>query len=133
MHSPTLLSGGDATQQQQQQPQQSNNHSVSSASTGGQMLMNGNGTGGGDGGANENGGGHALSPNLVGAGGGQVGAAPLCIRVGCTNQAVSNSDWEDEYCSNECVITHCRCVLLVPSASLFLCTLIFKKQAMFSN
>ncbi|XP_059617190.1 TOX high mobility group box family member 2 isoform X1 [Phlebotomus argentipes] len=31
-----------------------------------------------------------------------------CIRHGCTNQAIVNQDWEDEYCSNECVITHCR-------------------------
>lgn len=31
-----------------------------------------------------------------------------CIRTGCTNAAVQSNDWEDEYCSNECVITHCR-------------------------
>ncbi|XP_014272283.1 TOX high mobility group box family member 3 isoform X2 [Halyomorpha halys] len=31
-----------------------------------------------------------------------------CIRAGCTNIAVANSEWEDEYCSNECVVTHCR-------------------------
>ncbi|KAF6206674.1 hypothetical protein GE061_017910, partial [Apolygus lucorum] len=31
-----------------------------------------------------------------------------CIRVGCPNPAVANSEWEDEYCSNECVVTHCR-------------------------
>lgn len=30
-----------------------------------------------------------------------------CIRNGCTNQAIACPDWEDEYCSNECVITHC--------------------------
>lgn len=30
-----------------------------------------------------------------------------CIRNGCTNQAIQSSDWEDEYCSNECVINHC--------------------------
>lgn len=30
-----------------------------------------------------------------------------CIREGCTNQAIVSSDWEDEYCSNECVINHC--------------------------
>lgn len=34
-----------------------------------------------------------------------------CIRQGCPNQAIVNGDWEDEYCSNECVITHCRLVL----------------------
>uniref|UniRef100_A0AAG5DX27 Uncharacterized protein n=1 Tax=Anopheles atroparvus TaxID=41427 RepID=A0AAG5DX27_ANOAO len=32
----------------------------------------------------------------------------LCIRRGCTNLAVMNTDWEDEYCSNECVVAHCR-------------------------
>uniref|UniRef100_A0A2M4AUE3 TOX high mobility group box family member 4 n=1 Tax=Anopheles triannulatus TaxID=58253 RepID=A0A2M4AUE3_9DIPT len=31
-----------------------------------------------------------------------------CIRQGCTNMAIVNSDWEDEYCSSECVVTHCR-------------------------
>lgn len=31
-----------------------------------------------------------------------------CTRQGCTNPAIVSSDWEDEYCSNECVITHCR-------------------------
>jgi hypothetical protein len=31
-----------------------------------------------------------------------------CIRSGCTNPATISPDWEDEYCSNECVITHCR-------------------------
>ncbi|XP_049543309.1 TOX high mobility group box family member 4 [Anopheles darlingi] len=31
-----------------------------------------------------------------------------CIRQGCTNLAIINSDWEDEYCSSECVVTHCR-------------------------
>uniref|UniRef100_A0A170Y636 Tox high mobility group box family member 3-like protein isoform x2 n=1 Tax=Triatoma infestans TaxID=30076 RepID=A0A170Y636_TRIIF len=31
-----------------------------------------------------------------------------CIRSGCPNPAVVNSEWEDEYCSNECVVTHCR-------------------------
>lgn len=30
-----------------------------------------------------------------------------CIRTGCTNQAITSPDWEDEYCSNECVINHC--------------------------
>jgi hypothetical protein len=31
-----------------------------------------------------------------------------CIRSGCTNPAVCSIDWEDEYCSNECVTSHCR-------------------------
>lgn len=35
-------------------------------------------------------------------------ATQKCIREGCTNDATVNPDWEDEYCSNECVIIHCR-------------------------
>lgn len=31
-----------------------------------------------------------------------------CIRVGCNNMAVVSVDWEDEYCSSECVVKHCR-------------------------
>lgn len=31
-----------------------------------------------------------------------------CIRHGCPNAAISNAEWEDEYCSNECVVSHCR-------------------------
>lgn len=31
-----------------------------------------------------------------------------CIRRGCPNAAIANSEWEDEYCSNECVVSHCR-------------------------
>ncbi|KAK7868567.1 hypothetical protein R5R35_009463 [Gryllus longicercus] len=31
-----------------------------------------------------------------------------CIRHGCPNAAITNSEWEDEYCSNECVVSHCR-------------------------
>lgn len=34
--------------------------------------------------------------------------AQNCIRIGCTNPAIVSNDWEDEYCSYECVITHCR-------------------------
>ncbi|KAK6323395.1 hypothetical protein J4Q44_G00057340 [Coregonus suidteri] len=36
----------------------------------------------------------------------------LCVRVGCTNPAVENKDWDREYCSNECVATHCRDVFM---------------------
>ncbi|CAB4069858.1 unnamed protein product [Lepeophtheirus salmonis] len=32
----------------------------------------------------------------------------LCVRRGCPNNAVRNSEWEDEYCSNDCVVLHCR-------------------------
>ncbi|CRK96781.1 CLUMA_CG009916, isoform A [Clunio marinus] len=31
-----------------------------------------------------------------------------CIRSGCKNPAIVSIDWEDEYCSNECVTTHCK-------------------------
>lgn len=34
----------------------------------------------------------------------------ICVRAGCTNPAVESKDWDKEYCSNECVATHCRCV-----------------------
>lgn len=37
-------------------------------------------------------------------------APNICIRAGCTNPAVESKDWDMEYCSNECVATHCRCV-----------------------
>lgn len=33
---------------------------------------------------------------------------PPCIHHGCPNPAISNNEWEDEYCSNECVVSHCR-------------------------
>ncbi|GAA6222402.1 TOX high mobility group box family member 4-A-like isoform X1 [Lates japonicus] len=32
----------------------------------------------------------------------------LCVRAGCNNPAVESEDWDKEYCSNECVATHCR-------------------------
>jgi hypothetical protein len=38
----------------------------------------------------------------------QNNAVQYCIRNGCTNQAIVSQDWEDEYCSNECVIKHCK-------------------------
>uniref|UniRef100_A0A3B5BN39 TOX high mobility group box family member 4-A-like n=1 Tax=Stegastes partitus TaxID=144197 RepID=A0A3B5BN39_9TELE len=31
----------------------------------------------------------------------------LCVRAGCNNPAVESKDWDKEYCSNECVATHC--------------------------
>uniref|UniRef100_A0A8C5DY46 TOX high mobility group box family member 4-B-like n=1 Tax=Gouania willdenowi TaxID=441366 RepID=A0A8C5DY46_GOUWI len=36
----------------------------------------------------------------------------LCVRAGCTNPAVESTDWDKEYCSNECVATHCRDVFM---------------------
>ncbi|XP_054624525.1 TOX high mobility group box family member 4-B [Dunckerocampus dactyliophorus] len=34
-------------------------------------------------------------------------AACVCVRSGCTNPAVESEDWDKEYCSNECVASHC--------------------------
>ncbi|XP_077354366.1 epidermal Langerhans cell protein LCP1-like isoform X2 [Festucalex cinctus] len=31
----------------------------------------------------------------------------VCVRSGCTNPAVESDDWDKEYCSNECVASHC--------------------------
>uniref|UniRef100_A0A672FJW8 TOX high mobility group box family member 4 b n=1 Tax=Salarias fasciatus TaxID=181472 RepID=A0A672FJW8_SALFA len=36
----------------------------------------------------------------------------ICVRAGCTNPAVDSKDWDKEYCSNECVATHCRDVFM---------------------
>uniref|UniRef100_A0A0C9R8P6 Tox4_0 protein n=1 Tax=Fopius arisanus TaxID=64838 RepID=A0A0C9R8P6_9HYME len=41
---------------------------------------------------------------------GQSPPSNSCIRQGCPNPAIANSEWEDEYCSNECVVSHCRFV-----------------------
>lgn len=35
-------------------------------------------------------------------------ALNICVRAGCNNPAVESKDWDKEYCSNECVATHCR-------------------------
>lgn len=32
----------------------------------------------------------------------------VCVRAGCNNPPVESKDWDREYCSNECVATHCR-------------------------
>lgn len=40
-----------------------------------------------------------------------------CIRNGCTNFAVDCPDWDREYCSNECVVTHCKDVFMAWVAS----------------
>ncbi|XP_074518194.1 TOX high mobility group box family member 4b isoform X2 [Halichoeres trimaculatus] len=42
---------------------------------------------------------HTASPNM-------------CVRAGCNNPAVESKDWDKEYCSNECVATHCRDVFM---------------------
>ncbi|XP_028987654.1 TOX high mobility group box family member 4-A isoform X2 [Betta splendens] len=36
------------------------------------------------------------------------GTRSVCARAGCSNPAVESKDWDKEYCSNECVATHCR-------------------------
>ncbi|XP_045919662.1 TOX high mobility group box family member 4b isoform X2 [Micropterus dolomieu] len=36
----------------------------------------------------------------------------ICVRAGCSNPAVESKDWDKEYCSNECVATHCRDVFM---------------------
>ncbi|XP_018497626.1 TOX high mobility group box family member 4-B [Galendromus occidentalis] len=33
---------------------------------------------------------------------------PMCRRKGCANTAVDCAEWDKEYCSNECVVSHCR-------------------------
>ncbi|KAJ3585302.1 hypothetical protein NHX12_014023 [Muraenolepis orangiensis] len=45
-------------------------------------------------------------------GSGVAPAASVCVRAGCLNPAVENKDWDREYCSNECVATHCRDVFM---------------------
>ncbi|CAM4552911.1 TOX high mobility group box family member 4 isoform X1 [Lepidochelys kempii] len=42
---------------------------------------------------------------------------PRCVRSGCDNPPVSSSDWDNEYCSSECVVKHCRDVFLAWLAS----------------
>ncbi|XP_062373286.1 TOX high mobility group box family member 4b isoform X4 [Sardina pilchardus] len=40
------------------------------------------------------------------------GTASVCVRAGCNNPPVESKDWDREYCSNECVATHCRDVFM---------------------
>jgi len=40
--------------------------------------------------------------------GSNQGQRQICIRNGCANSATTNSEWDEEYCSGECVVTHCR-------------------------
>jgi toll-like receptor 13 len=46
----------------------------------------------------------------AGGGGEQPMAPPpsMCIRQGCQQNAVVHPNWDNEYCSNECVVDHCR-------------------------
>lgn len=84
--------GGQHGQQQQppqQQPPQQQQQQQ-------QQQQSGQGSGGQQQGVGQPG--HVGCPN----------SAPNCIRSGCNNPAVHNPEWEDEYCSNECVVSHCR-------------------------
>jgi len=36
-----------------------------------------------------------------------ISGATRCIRVGCGRPSIRNTEWEDEYCSNQCVVLHC--------------------------
>lgn len=31
-----------------------------------------------------------------------------CLREGCCNPTVESHEWDNEYCSSECVVAHCR-------------------------
>jgi hypothetical protein len=33
-----------------------------------------------------------------------------CIREGCIRMAIRSPEWEDEYCSPECVVAHCKAI-----------------------
>lgn len=43
---------------------------------------------------------------------GGVTTRGVCVRAGCNNPAVESDDWDKEYCSNECVATHCRDIFM---------------------
>ncbi|XP_030635597.1 TOX high mobility group box family member 4b isoform X2 [Chanos chanos] len=44
---------------------------------------------------------------------GALAATPgVCVRAGCNNPPVESKDWDKEYCSNECVATHCKDVFM---------------------
>ncbi|VEN46676.1 unnamed protein product [Callosobruchus maculatus] len=55
------------------------------------------------GGGNGGGGGNQQQQAQQQANQGQQRPPNACIRHGCPNPAVTNPEWEDEYCSNECV------------------------------
>uniref|UniRef100_A0A2K6CTC7 TOX high mobility group box family member 4 n=1 Tax=Macaca nemestrina TaxID=9545 RepID=A0A2K6CTC7_MACNE len=57
----------------------------------------------------------ALSPQL------------RCLSSGCENTSIVSKDWNNEYCSNECVVKHCRDVFLVWVASRNSNTVVFVK------
>lgn len=53
---------------------------------------------------------------------------PRCVRSGCENPPVISKDWDNEYCSNECVVKHCRDVFLAWVASRNPNSVVFVKQ-----
>uniref|UniRef100_A0A2K5P3N8 TOX high mobility group box family member 4 n=1 Tax=Cercocebus atys TaxID=9531 RepID=A0A2K5P3N8_CERAT len=57
----------------------------------------------------------ALSPQL------------RCLSSGCENTSTVSKDWNNEYCSNECVVKHCRDVFLIWVASRNSNTVVFVK------
>ena len=32
----------------------------------------------------------------------------MCIKRGCSNLAVKSPEWDDEFCSDECAVGHCK-------------------------
>lgn len=36
--------------------------------------------------------------------------ASMCVRNGCINRSIENPGWDNEYCSTDCVVSHCRLV-----------------------
>uniref|UniRef100_A0A2K5DT64 TOX high mobility group box family member 4 n=1 Tax=Aotus nancymaae TaxID=37293 RepID=A0A2K5DT64_AOTNA len=52
---------------------------------------------------------------------------PRCVRSGCENPPIVSKDWDNEYCSNECVVKHCRDVFLAWVASRNSNTVVFVK------
>lgn len=34
--------------------------------------------------------------------------ASMCVRNGCVNRSIENRGWDNEYCSTDCVVNHCR-------------------------
>ncbi|XP_043913815.1 TOX high mobility group box family member 4 isoform X2 [Protopterus annectens] len=41
-----------------------------------------------------------------------VSPEPRCVRAGCTNPPIQSKDWDNQYCSSECVVSHCRDVFM---------------------
>lgn len=37
-----------------------------------------------------------------------VPGSQVCVRNGCGNVAMTSQEWDEEYCSSDCVVTHCR-------------------------